>query len=51
MVSKMELAKLMSAVPVPTMGPVTWDLPGKRAGEGSPASGGPRAVPLDVTIA
>ena len=51
MVSKMEQARLEPAVPVPTMGPVTWDLPGRRAGEDSLASGGHRAVPLDATIA
>ena len=50
-VSKMEQARLEPAAPVPTMGPATWDLPGRRAGEGSLASGGPKAAPLDVIIA
>ena len=49
--SKMEQARLEQAAPVPTMGLVTWDLPGKRVGQDSPASGGRKAAPLGVTIA
>ena len=48
--SKMEQARLEQAAPVPTMGLVTWDLPGKRVGQDSPASGGRKAAPLGVTI-
>ena len=47
----MEQARLEQAAPVPTMGRVSWDLPGRRVERGSLASGGLKDAPLGVTIA
>ena len=51
MASKMEQANQEQAVPVQTMGPVTWDLLVRRVGQDSLAFGGPKAVPSAVITA